>query len=310
VKILVADDDALSRRMMQGMLHRNGYEVVVAEDGLSACSQIANPDGPRLALVDWMMPGLDGLGVCRNIRTRNEDQPYVYIILLTSKGSNEETVEGLEAGADDYLTKPCHPGELKARLQVGRRILQLEDKLVEARDEMRIRATRDGLTSLWNRTMILSYLKDSLSKPDKAAPPVSVLLCDIDHFKSINDRYGHLVGDQVLKQVASRLQNSVRSNDYVGRYGGEEFLVVLNDCKADDLMKQADRVRASVMATPFATDAGDVHVSVSIGGTAVPASAAGISLELIVRYADEALYRAKDAGRNRVCLADCLVSVA
>ena len=309
MKILVADDNPVSRRMMQGMLERCGYEVLVARDGITASQELSKIDGPRLALVDWMMPGLDGPGVCRLIRQRNRE-PYVYIILLTSMESNKDTVEGLEAGADDYLTKPCHPAELRARLLTGRRILQLEDKLVEARDAMRMRATRDGLTMLWNRTAILTYLEESLHRADIANTAVSVLLCDLDHFKGINDQYGHLVGDQVLREVALRLQNSVRSKDLVGRYGGEEFLVLLNDCRASDLLKQADRVRATIMATPFETDAGLLKVSISIGATTVPDLTPGLTMESIVRQADEALYRAKDLGRNRVCLNDCLASIA
>ena len=287
--------------MMQGILERCGYDVAVVEDGLTAASELSKADGPRLALVDWMMPGLDGPGVCRMIRQSNKE-PYVYIVLLTSRHSSEDIVAGLEAGADDYLTKPCHPAELRARLQVGKRILELEDKLVEARDEMRMRATHDGLTTLWNRTMILSHLQTAIELLAATGAPASVLLCDLDHFKSINDRYGHIVGDQVLREVGVRLQNAVRSTDVVGRYGGEEFLVVLNDCEPFDIMRHAERVRRSVMSTAFQTDAGFLNVSVSIGATSVPARPESLSLEQIVKQADEALYQAKDTGRNRVCI--------
>jgi two-component system cell cycle response regulator len=307
MRILVADDDPVSRHMMQGMLQRSGYEVIVAVDGVAACEELAKPDAPRLALVDWMMPGLDGPSVCRRIR-RKQAEAYIYIMLLTSKQSSEDIVEGLQAGADDYLTKPCRPAELKARLQTGVRILQLEDKLVEAREAMRNRATRDALTQLWNRASILGYLKEAMDRRELHGTALSVLLCDVDHFKKFNDTHGHLVGDQVLQQVAARLASSVRGVDYVGRYGGEEFLIVLNNCRAEDLLKQAERVRRSVTQDLFNTDAGELPVTVSIGATTLRGDGPTLPIESVVREADVALYQAKADGRNRVCLAEALVA--
>ena len=306
MRILVADDDPVSRHMMQGMLQRSGYEVIVAVDGVAACEELAKPDGPRLALLDWMMPGLDGPSVCRRIR-RKVNEAYIYIMLLTSKQSNEDIVEGLQAGADDYLTKPCRPAELKARLQTGVRILQLEDKLVEAREAMRVRATRDALTQIWNRASILGYLHEAMERSALHGTALSVLLCDVDHFKRCNDTYGHRVGDQVLQQVAARLASSVRAMDYVGRYGGEEFLVVLNACRAEDLPKQAERVRRSVVEHRFQTDAGELSVSASIGATTLLLDVPALTLEQLVNEADAALYQAKEEGRNRVCVAMSLV---
>ncbi len=307
MRILVADDDPVSRHMMQGMLQRSGYEVIVAVDGVAACEELAKPDAPRLALIDWMMPGLDGPSVCRRIR-RKQNEAYIYIMLLTSKQSGEDIVEGLQAGADDYLTKPCRPAELKARLMTGVRILQLEDKLVEAREAMRVRATRDALTQLWNRASILAYLHEAMERRELHGTALSVLLCDVDHFKRFNDTHGHLVGDQVLQQVAARLASSVRAVDYVGRYGGEEFLIVLNGCRVEDLPKQAERVRRSVIDEPFKTDAGPLAVSVSIGGTTLHEGGPALTLEQAVKEADMALYQAKAEGRNRVCLAEALVA--
>ena len=307
MRILVADDDPISRRMMQGMLERSGYDVLLVEDGISACQELAKPDGPRLALIDWMMPGLDGPSVCRHMR-RKQSEAYVYILLLTSKQSGEDIVEGLEAGADDYLTKPCRPAELKARLMTGVRILKLEDKLVEAREAMRTRATRDALTKLWNRSSILAYLKDGMERRNLHGNAISVLLCDVDHFKSFNDRYGHQVGDEVLQQVASRLQSSVRSGDYVGRYGGEEFLILLHNCRPEDLLKQAERVRRSVTDWPFETASGKLGATVSIGAIALRGVGEVMSVEAVIKETDRALYQAKADGRNRVCLAEsCLV---
>jgi diguanylate cyclase (GGDEF)-like protein len=303
MKILVADDDPVSCRLMQRTLERSGYEVVIASDGRAASAALSSEDGPRLALVDWMMPELDGPGVCREVR-RRPDGSYVYIVLLTSKQSNADIVEGLEAGADDYLTKPCNPAELKARLVTGRRILQLEEKLVEAREGMRFRATHDGLTRLLNRTSILACLRQSLDVFLREGVPFSILLCDIDHFKRINDTHGHLAGDAILEHFASRLQNAVRSDDLIGRYGGEEFLIVLEGCSAEDITLRAEQVRRAVTEYPFALRTGMLNVSASIGGTAVDARNTPTSAESIIDQADAALYQAKADGRDCVRLAE------
>jgi two-component system cell cycle response regulator len=303
MKILVADDDPVSCRLMQRTLERIGYEVVVAADGRAASIELSSVDGPKLALVDWMMPELDGPGVCREVR-RRPDGSYVYIVLLTSKQSQSDIVEGLEAGADDYLTKPCNPAELKARLVTGRRILQLEEKLVEAREGMRFRATHDGLTKLMNRTSILACLRQSLEVFLREGIPFSVLLCDIDNFKRINDGHGHLAGDAILEHFASRLQKSVRFGDLIGRYGGEEFLMVLEGCGAEDITLRAEHVRRAVTESPFALREGVLNVSASIGGTVVDMRNTPASVEDIIDQADAALYQAKAHGRDCVRIAE------
>ena len=299
MKILVADDDAVSRRMMERLLHRSGYEVIPVQDGRQAAYELAREGGPRLALIDWMMPGLDGPTLCQEVRSRHDDL-YVYILLLTSKESSEDIVKGLEAGADDYLTKPCHPAELKARLHTGRRVLQLEDKLVEAREEMRFKATHDALTSLWDRGAILALLRSELSRSEREYSPVSLLLCDVDHFKGINDRYGHQTGDEVLEEVSTRLLEGVRPHDAVGRYGGEEFLIVLNGCGSEKLKGRAEDIRRSISCTPFSTGQGSFSVSMSVGAVTIETWDGLIPIEHFVEQADVALYRAKAAGRNRV----------
>ncbi len=301
MKILIADDDPVSRRMMQAVLERHGYQVQVATDGNEALEALSRPDSPRLALLDWMMPGLDGPTVCRRVR-RLDNASYIYIMLLTSKQAGEDIVTGLQAGADDYLTKPCNPSELKARLLTGQRILGLEDKLVEAREAMRTRATRDGLTDLWNRTTVLGYLRESIEHSRERETPVSILLCDVDHFKSINDGYGHQTGDEVLQQIARRLQAAVRSKDHVGRYGGEEFLIVLNHCRPVDLPDSADRIRRCISDRPFETRAGALNVTLSLGANAISPQSVYPSIEAMIKDADLALYDAKAAGRNRVSL--------
>jgi PleD family two-component response regulator len=204
MKILVADDDVLSRRLLEKTLERVGYEVTRVGNGREAVESLSKPDAPRLALLDWMMPELDGPGVCREIRKRR-DQSYVYMILLTSRESKEDTVAGLESGSDDYLVKPFNTDELKARLRTGERILHLEDRLVEAREEMRFKATHDHLTNLWNRGVIVDLLSRELTRSKREDGCMAVVLGDVDHFKDINDAHGHLVGDQVLQEVARRL---------------------------------------------------------------------------------------------------------
>jgi two-component system, cell cycle response regulator len=303
LKILIAEDEAISRRLLKSTLERTGYEVIAVEEGNSAAEILQRPDGPRLALLDWVMPGMDGPAVVRTVR-RKREQPYVHMILLTSKQSKEDIVEGLEAGADDYLTKPFDPQELRARLRTGERILQLEDKLVEAREEMRYRATHDTLTSLWNRGMIqdLLYREIERYKRNREHGEISVIMGDVDHFKKVNDTFGHAAGDEVLKAVAARLVGSVRSYDAVSRYGGEEFLIVMTGCDEACGCSRAEQIRKSIERGPVPTNAGAVAVTISLG-VAVTSDWEGIDGEGLIRQADAALYQAKRDGRNRVALA-------
>jgi two-component system, cell cycle response regulator len=304
VKILVADDDAVSRMIMERMLRQIGYEVTAAENGRDAVEKLLKNDGPRLALLDWMMPELDGPQVCHQLRTMHGHR-YIYLILLTSKDSREDLVAGLDAGADDYLIKPCNPEELKARLRTGQRILRLEDTLVAAREDMRFRATHDALTSLWNRGRILEFLHTALQSSESTA----ILLCDIDHFKRINDIHGHLAGDAVLREVATRLRGAVRADDALGRYGGEEFLIVLNGCDARRLPERAEQIRRAVSDGGSIMD-GATSISVSIGAIALGGDNVAMPVEAVLSLADTALYHAKGTGRNRVVIADPLVASA
>lgn len=302
MKILLADDDTVSRRMMERMLRQIGYDVVSAENGVDAVRKLLADDELRLALLDWMMPELDGPQVCREVRAA-QGRPYVYLALLTSKDSREDLVEGLDAGADDYLIKPCNPAELKARLRTGQRILQLEDTLVASRENMRFRATHDALTSIWNRATILEFLRNALQQSESTA----ILLCDVDHFKSVNDTKGHPAGDTILQQVAARLHAAVRAGDGVGRYGGEEFLVVLRDCELEHLAERAEQVRRVVSEDSFSVNGSPIAVSVSIGAVAHRKDAPPASIESILSRADGQLYEAKHAGRNRVMIAGAAV---
>jgi two-component system cell cycle response regulator len=296
LRILIADDEVLSRRLLEKMLERAGYEVIAVENGKQALDQIGKPDGPRLALLDWVMPELDGPAVCRAVRTRSE-QAYVYMVLLTSKGSKEETVVGLESGADDYLTKPFNDEELRARLHVGERILLLEDCLVEARENMRFRATHDPLTSLLNRGAIMDLLGRELHRSYRELKSTAVLLGDVDHFKCVNDTFGHVVGDEALVEIANRLTGAVRSYDFVGRYGGEEFLVVLNSCDPAYAPGRAEEIRRSASTRPIQTTKGPLSLTMSFG-VLLSSDWGPRSLEELLHEVDLALYEAKAAGRD------------
>jgi two-component system cell cycle response regulator len=298
LKILVADDDHVSLTMMKRMLLQSGYDVTTVSNGAEAVDKVLEDNGPRLMILDWMMPVLDGPEVCRSIRT-SAQRPYVFIVLLTARYLKDDLVAGLNAGADDYLTKPCHAEELRARLQTGERILQLEDSLVMAREEMRFRATHDSLTLIQNRGTIVRTLSAALNEKCGGDPNLAVVLCDIDHFKSINDTYGHPVGDEVLREVARRLQCVTGPGDAVGRFGGEEFLCVLRNCPSGVLALRVAEICQVIRSRPMETSVGPLFVSMSAG--AISASSVGLNLDVdqILRRTDVALYRAKRDGRDR-----------
>jgi len=230
-------------------------------------------------------------------------------VLLTSKQGSEDIVSGLDAGADDYITKPCHPAELRARLHTGCRILSLEEELVKARDEMHYKATHDALTGIWNRASILTQVTSALERSVHEKAATSVLLCDVDHFKQVNDTYGHLVGDTVLQEVARRLTKAVRSYDAVGRYGGEEFLVLLRHCEESTLESRCEDLRLAIGSHPILAESNELKVSVSVGAASCTQWQPGTPVERILARADAALYRAKSEGRNRTGLADELTIV-
>lgn len=296
MRILIAEDEAVARRLLARTLEHAGYEVTIMEDGAKACRELCREGGPRLALLDWMMPEMDGPSVCREVRKRN-DRPYVYVVLLTAKEEKSDVVAGLESGADDYLTKPFHPDELKARLRAGIRVLDLEDKLVEAREEMRYRATHDSLTALLNRGVVMDLLARELARSQRERNCTAVILADLDHFKNINDTYGHAAGDEVLREVSRRLVGTVRSYDFVGRFGGEEFLIALNNCDPASAPYRAEQIRNSICAKPVQTVVGPVSVTMS-AGLLLTTDWGLLPIEQILGEADAALYAAKSAGRN------------
>ncbi len=298
--VLIAEDDPIFRRILESWFKRWDYQVTAVQNGLDAWEVLQKDDAPSLAVLDWMMPGLDGIELCRKIRSR-EQGPYRYVILLTAKDEKQDLIAGLEAGADDYLTKPFDVDELQARVRAGKRILDLQAALMEAQRALRFDASHDGLTSIWNRSAILDLLIGEMERSRRSRESMGIIMADIDFFKKINDSHGHLVGDAVLREVGHRLHSGLRSYDSVGRYGGEEFLVVVPGCDALNLKVTAERLRRRVADTPVQTAAGPVPVTISLGLAATHATASGLTgREALLHDADQALYAAKAAGRNRV----------
>jgi two-component system cell cycle response regulator len=272
------------------------------DDGNKAWEVVQrNETVPELIILDWLMPGMDGLELCRRIRDRQQDR-YQYVLLISGRDDKQDVIEGLDAGADDYLTKPLDARELRARLRSGKRILSLQHDLIQTREELRYQATHDGLTGIWSRGAVLNLLQCELQRGMRTEVFTGILMIDLDHFKNINDTYGHLVGDAVLKEVAGRISHAVRSYDFVGRYGGEEFLAILSNCSAEDLRLVADRTRTVVAESPVRVDSVAVSVTVSIGAAVARNGTPEVEL---LSTADDALYEAKRAGRNRVVIASC-----
>jgi diguanylate cyclase (GGDEF)-like protein len=297
-KILIADDDATTRMLLRTTLEKLGYQVEIACDGDQAWSALQAPGAANLVILDWLMPGMTGPEICRKLRER-KNGPYVYVILLTAMDKLHDLVQGIEAGADDYITKPFNSQELRARLRAGRRILDLQQELLAAQTELEIRATHDGLTGLWNHAAIIERLAGELDRATREKTPVGVILFDLDHFKQVNDTYGHIVGDQVLRESAHRINAVVRPYDVVGRYGGEEFLTVAPSCNLQSAAEIAERVRKALSATPVVIPAGQLLITVSAGVSAATVKNMREASALI-DAADRALYRAKELGRNRV----------
>ena len=244
---------------------------------------------------------LEGPEVCRRVRA-HPDRPYVYILLLTARSQRDDLLRGLESGADDYLTKPFDASELRARLRVGQRILDLQNGLIAAREESSFRATHDELTGLANRRVVLDEIAREHSRHLRQGGSFAIILVDLDHFKSVNDTRGHPTGDAVLKEVSRRMARSVRPYDTVGRYGGEEFIVVAPSCGRSGAIALAERILNSLRSAPVETDRGPLSVTVSCG-IAISTAAKPLDPRELIHLADEALYRAKERGRDRSELA-------
>jgi two-component system, cell cycle response regulator len=307
MKILIADDSIVSRHLLEATLRKWQYEVVVACDGIEAWNELQKEGAPSIAILDWVMPGLTGPEVTNLVRQRGRE-PYTYVLLLTSKSLKEDLIEGMEAGADDYLTKPFDQHELKVRLRAGTRIMELQAQLLAAREALREQATKDFLTRVWNRSSVLEILDRELARADREVRSVGVVMLDLDRFKHINDTFGHGAGDAVLKEAARRMQVSIRSYDAVGRYGGEEFLIVLPGCDESLTFTQAERLRRSLKDGPMALGDDTYTLTGSFGAVCSSPGQRSTS-EHLIKLADEALYKAKREGRDRVVYAESKIAV-
>lgn len=299
--VLVADDDPIYRKMLEKCLRNWNLSVITAANGQEAWDILQMKEAPKLVVLDWMMPGMDGIELCRKIRAR-KTAPYSYILLLTSRDEKQDLLHGLEVGADDYLTKPFDANELHARLITGSRILALQDALLQKENQLRFEASHDRLTGLWNRGAILDFLQRELARAERSAQLLGLVMLDVDHFKKVNDTYGHQVGDVVLKTVAKRLSGAVRQYDWIGRYGGEEFLAIINVGINDDLSVVGERLRTSVADKPVQIQSGELKITIS-AGLALSTPGAHLACDALIAAADQALYRAKNNGRNRVEIA-------
>lgn len=299
MKILVAEDDLTSRTILTAVLRKWGFDPVAVEDGEKAWQVMLGTDAPSLAILDWSMPGMDGLEVCRKIRELETPNPP-HIIILTAKGEKTDIVKGLNAGANDYVSKPYDNEELRARVTVGKRMVELQMALLKARDILAHQAMHDPLTGALNRRAILDGLNKELDRAKRQNARLSIGLFDIDHFKTVNDTYGHQGGDDVLCALVDAIQSSLRGYDLFGRYGGEEFLMVAPNSSGSGEERLYERLREQVADLRIPTRAGEARITVSIGVTGVIGDA---KADALLAAADAALYRAKDDGRNRVVYA-------
>jgi diguanylate cyclase (GGDEF)-like protein len=302
--ILIAEDEAVSRRKLEALLQRWGHEVTTTVDGATAWDTVRACGGIKLVILDWMMPGMDGIDVCRKIREREEhdDHSYTYVVLLTVKSDMEDIVSGMNAGADDYIAKPFDPHELEVRIRAGQRILGLQEQLIESKKEVERQAMYDALTGVLNHGAIIERLQAELDRAQRSGRDLSLIVADLDHFKSVNDNFGHLAGDQVLRDITQRMNEAVRKYDIVGRYGGEEFIVILPDCDKSVVLTVAERLRQSISAAPVEHDGQSMNITCSLGAAWGGGSESITANDLISR-ADAALYRAKEQGRDRVAAA-------
>ncbi len=291
MRILIADDDAFSRRFLARTVEQWGYQPVLASNGQEAWDIASKDDAPKLLLLDWMMPDIDGLTLCKRLR-RARGNAAIYITMLTASNDTSDLISAINAGADDFVTKSFDIRELEVRLRAGKRIVELQEALWDL-------ATSDPLTNVWNHGAIITQLERELTRAERKGEDVAVVMGDIDHFKSINDTYGHKGGDVALVDVALRLSKELRSYDSVGRYGGEEFLIVLPQPGQANAGPVIDRLQTCAARTPFVVEGRNIDITMSFG-VATALGQGSYDPEMLVRAADQALYLAKENGRNRM----------
>jgi two-component system cell cycle response regulator len=304
MRILIAEDDLTARTILTGVLKKWGYDPVTVKDGQAAWEVLQQPDSPRMIILDWMMPGMDGLEVIKRARARSVEQPP-YIILLTSKDEKGDILSGLETGANDYVKKPFDHEELYARIRVGQRTVELQTSLYDTQQTLAHLATHDPLTGILNRRAILQQLSKELSRNRRdgnnaGGSRLSIGFFDIDKFKEINDQYGHQVGDEVLKGLVGILASQLRAYDTFGRLGGDEFLVVAPGTGEENREHLFGRILAAIAGARIVSTAGEVSVTVSIG---VATADVESSEDQLLDIADAAMYLAKREGGNRVTFA-------
>jgi two-component system, cell cycle response regulator len=298
LRLLLVEDEPTQLLILAHKLRQAGYAVDTATNGREALDKLQT-GGYSLLLTDWDMPLMDGVELCRALRAAQLPN-YVYTLLLTGRDGLDHVVAGLDAGADDYLVKPVEDIELKARLATGRRIVMLEQSLRAANEENRRLSVMDPLTGACNRRYLMDLLPREIERAVRYARPLSLVMCDLDHFKRVNDTHGHMVGDEVLRAAVRILLEGIRKTDWVARYGGEEFIIVLPETSLDDAHSLADQLRGQLEESSFGTGGMTLPVTASFGvvGSDGPV-ASGSTMDDLIAQCDECLYLSKTAGRNR-----------
>ena len=302
MRVLLADSDPDRLRQLEGWLRKWGYEVTPSRNGVDAWSKLEAERVPIIAILAWRMEGMLGIDVCRRLRL-HPDLPTAYVLLLADARGQEDLLDGINGGADDFLLAPLDHVEVRARIRTGARIVETELALKASQDALRVQSTRDAVTGSWNHASILDLLQKERERARRKSGSVGVVLADLDEFRKVNENLGHPVGDEVLREAARRMNSSVRPYDAVGRYGGEEFLIVLPGSDGLGALTVAERIRESFASRPVLTSAGPVPLTLSLGVAAEGGEAGGDGSALLLA-AGSALLRAQRGGRNRTALAD------
>lgn len=295
MRILIADDDPFTSKLMSKVVKNLGYDCIITHRAEDALSLLLSDNAPKMALIDWVMPEMTGVELCKKVR-EDKNSAYKYLILVTSKDLKEDIIKGMEAGADDYVTKPFLSQELAVRINAGKRILDLQDQLTYL-------ATHDVLTGILNRRAILKKLKQEMSRSKRTSSPVGIVMADLDHFKNVNDTYGHLAGDKVLIESSKILKNSLREYDEIGRYGGEEFVMILPGADIEQTTTIANRMCESLANSNISFNNQELKITSSFGVFAINSDNDIAKIDEYFKIVDKALYEAKDEGRNRVKIA-------